>query len=298
MSNDPKNDLIYAILTMDSYNRGYGTGITKLENVTDVSKIGNYTIGVHSDDTKIAEANPAFAAGFYAIAYKSGSDTVIAYRGTDAKLLGNDKIGGSDPANGYGIALGLTPNSTVNFATEQADLAAAFYRAVTHKEDGEPAGDNFVVTGHSLGGGLAGYVGSVSGTQAITFDHMPFGISALNRAEELGVTAQIGKVRGYFTQGEFLQAARAGDLQGALGGLLIGVPGLGPFITAYGVNLGVQTALIENGIEKMALFTTQSRLAAVLYTVVTHSTNGKVARIARIKPVAVNDNITVQGVAV
>jgi hypothetical protein len=26
MSNDPKADLIYAILSMDSYNRGYGFG--------------------------------------------------------------------------------------------------------------------------------------------------------------------------------------------------------------------------------------------------------------------------------
>jgi hypothetical protein len=30
MSNDPKTDLIYAILTMDSYNRGYGSGIKDL----------------------------------------------------------------------------------------------------------------------------------------------------------------------------------------------------------------------------------------------------------------------------
>jgi hypothetical protein len=30
MSNDPKADLIYAILAMDSYNRGYGSGITEL----------------------------------------------------------------------------------------------------------------------------------------------------------------------------------------------------------------------------------------------------------------------------
>jgi hypothetical protein len=30
MANDPKTDLIYAILTMDSYNRGYGSGIKDL----------------------------------------------------------------------------------------------------------------------------------------------------------------------------------------------------------------------------------------------------------------------------
>jgi hypothetical protein len=28
MSNDPKADLVYALLVMDSYNRGYGPGTT------------------------------------------------------------------------------------------------------------------------------------------------------------------------------------------------------------------------------------------------------------------------------
>lgn len=38
MSNDPQADLIYAILAMDSYNRGYGSGIT----VTEITVTGNY----------------------------------------------------------------------------------------------------------------------------------------------------------------------------------------------------------------------------------------------------------------
>jgi hypothetical protein len=42
MSNDPKADLIYAILTMDSYNRGYGSGISNLDvsTNTDTLKLG------------------------------------------------------------------------------------------------------------------------------------------------------------------------------------------------------------------------------------------------------------------
>lgn len=43
MASDPKTDLIYAILAIDSYNRGYGTGIRGLRDTT-TSKIGNYTI--------------------------------------------------------------------------------------------------------------------------------------------------------------------------------------------------------------------------------------------------------------
>ena len=38
-----KADLIYAILTMDSYNRGYGSGITGLLDDID-TKIGNFLI--------------------------------------------------------------------------------------------------------------------------------------------------------------------------------------------------------------------------------------------------------------
>ena len=154
MASDPKTDLIYAILAMDSYNRGYGTGIRGLLDTT-TSKIGNYTIYDSKRDAQ------AFAAGFYAIAYKNGTDTVIAYRGTDFNIgkdlaLNSPQRGGSDATNGYGIALGGT-------ATAQGVLAADFYRAVTGATTDKQSAMNTVLTGHSLGGGLAGYVGAVSG---------------------------------------------------------------------------------------------------------------------------------------
>jgi hypothetical protein len=34
MSSDPQADLIYAILTMDFYNRGYGSGIAGLDRMS------------------------------------------------------------------------------------------------------------------------------------------------------------------------------------------------------------------------------------------------------------------------
>ena len=155
MSNDPRTDLIYAILTMDSYNRGYGSGITGLNDTGSSAKIGNYSIRA----TTGAERSGWFDAGFYAIAYKKGSETIIAYRGTDNKgFSDSDTIGGSDPNNGYGIAFGLTGNGPVTYGTQQGKLAAAFYRAVTGNQDGATSG-NVTVTGHSLGGGLAGYIG-------------------------------------------------------------------------------------------------------------------------------------------
>lgn len=106
MSNDPKADLIYAILTMDSYNRGYGSGISDLGTGTTV-RIGGFSIV-----QDIAQTG-WFNAGFYAIAYKNGADTVIAYRGTDVKgPFASATKGGSDPLNGYSIALGGTPDSS------------------------------------------------------------------------------------------------------------------------------------------------------------------------------------------
>jgi hypothetical protein len=113
MNNDPKTDLIYAILAMDAYNRGYGTGITELP----VSgRIGNYLIR----PTNTQEQANWLTAGFYAIAYKNAAtgETVIAYRGTDDNI-GGDKTGSSDARYGYGIALGATPNGDFNFATDQ-----------------------------------------------------------------------------------------------------------------------------------------------------------------------------------
>lgn len=116
MSNDPKTDLLYAILAMDTYNRGYGASMSALGNAINESKIGNFIIVGHSNDEQNADTNPEFDAGFYAITYKKGSNVVIAYRGTDK----NSPIGseGSDALNGYGIAVGST-------TTNQGELAAA-----------------------------------------------------------------------------------------------------------------------------------------------------------------------------
>lgn len=67
MSDDPieqaKADLNYAILTMDSYNRGYGSGITNL-NVSDNNHIyylGNWAID--KNDSASVFGSSAFEAG-------------------------------------------------------------------------------------------------------------------------------------------------------------------------------------------------------------------------------------------
>ena len=83
MSNDPKVDLIYAILAMDAYNRGYGSGISDLGQN---GKIGNWTIAANSSVLRDLKGDRLDQpAGFYALAYKH-ADTgavVISYRGTN-----------------------------------------------------------------------------------------------------------------------------------------------------------------------------------------------------------------------
>lgn len=142
--------LLKAILSLDAYNRGYGEAI-KLPVVLNSTQIGNVTIVAQSDTNS---EHDAFKAGFYAIAYKdnvSGSIT-ISYRGTDNPL----GLKGNDVLNGWVGGAG--------FITSQDGLAFAFYNDVAKQQNNntaiDPRNANISLTGHSLGGGLAGLAAS------------------------------------------------------------------------------------------------------------------------------------------
>ncbi|WP_447971535.1 calcium-binding protein [Nitrospira sp. M1] len=160
-------DLFLAILSMDSYNRGYNAGINDGgANDPDGlgglgSKIGNATV-IEQDISPEAQA-----AGFYAVAYEWNGETIISYRGTDsfATLPWNDQ--GGDFWNGYGTGAG-------SGTSEQARLAAEFYQAVTGTQTGNPLTGSATLTGHSLGGGLAGFIGALYHEDAKIFNSMPF----------------------------------------------------------------------------------------------------------------------------
>ena len=85
MSDDYKTDLLYAILAMDSYNRGYGSGVANLgvSTATNVVKLGTWEIDKR--DATFVFDQDAFNAGFYAIAYRNTAtnEVVISHRGTD-----------------------------------------------------------------------------------------------------------------------------------------------------------------------------------------------------------------------
>lgn len=165
--------LMQAILAMDSYNRGYNEGLTGLGGVG--SQVGLATITQQSD---ILNGSDGVEAGFYAVAYSYYGDTVISYRGTDDT---------SDILNGWTAAGGYSEASQVGLAIE-------FYEAVTGKVIGseDAAAENTILTGHSLGGGLAGLVASIYDENAVVFDNMPFE-NAANKVYEwaLPTEAQI-----------------------------------------------------------------------------------------------------------
>lgn len=141
MSNDANADLIYALLALDSYNRGYGSGISGLDSEGVDAKIGNYSI-----IQNISQAGWE-TAGFYALAYKKGNEVVVSFRGTDSNSDRTaDGAGGSDLENGYGIALGLPGEGEVRLLTKvigatQGALAEQFYNSVA-ADGGSASNDN------------------------------------------------------------------------------------------------------------------------------------------------------------
>ncbi len=119
------------------------------------------------------------AAGFFAQSYTLNGQKIIAYRGTDEPVtLPWSDIGG-DVWNGYGTAFGLPFN-------DQARMAADFFQTVTGTQTTDPSTGNAILTGHSLGGGLAGFIGSIYRQSAYLFDNMSFELAA-NTARELGI---------------------------------------------------------------------------------------------------------------
>ena len=148
-------ELMKAILAMDAYNRGYNAGIkfgTDPNNSTaidGVTQVGNAVV------YQSANSSAAQDISFYAIAYEYGGKTVISYRGTDDFSL----LGG-DPYYGWGVGLGSA-------AGPQALMAFDFYNVVK-----ACTACDISLTGHSMGGGLAGLVSAVTGVEGILFDNM------------------------------------------------------------------------------------------------------------------------------
>lgn len=222
MAIDPTSDLFKAILSMDSYNRGYGSSLDF--NIYDEN--GNIVIPSDASGTMLGSveilassstilADSDLAIGFYALAYQLPDDSVtISYRGTDGPPL--------DAENGFGVGAGLV-------WTAQSEMAFDFYTAVADSMAGisgsPPQAANISLTGHSLGGGLAGLVGAAYGRSGTLFNNMAFEEAVENLEEithdpqsehyeqnfketvyDLGVpwAANFNGLKTIYTQGDFL----------------------------------------------------------------------------------------------
>lgn len=169
------NDTLFnAILSMDAYNRGYNSSV-KFGNLPGQNSID--TPGVQIGRATIIQNSSILGAGvdqgsnFYAIAYDYDGKTIVSYRGTDdAAGTINSNFFDGDLWDGWFVGAG-------NDDAQQAELAVRFYQEVT--EQVQPSftdytNNGIVLTGHSLGGGLAGYIGGIYANKADIFDNMTF----------------------------------------------------------------------------------------------------------------------------
>ncbi|MGZ5904289.1 MAG: Mbeg1-like protein [Reyranella sp.] len=181
---EPSATLTNAILAMDVYNRGANPGL-----VVNFNTIGNY---------QVIAGSLLWTGSFQAATYQLVNDPttrILAYRGTDqiADVLG--WLGGA------GI---------VGWPT-QFPAAEAYF-----KTWGTTA--HVSLTGHSLGGGLAGYIAAVNDKAAYAFDAMPFEFAAEGRYEQIhgffgelfsNSAARYDDIHMVSTSGEVLSTIRA-----------------------------------------------------------------------------------------
>jgi len=136
--------LMYAMLAMDAYNRGYDSGI----NLSG-STLGGATLGIDSSELgEDAQGNDRDQnIGFYAITYTYNGETIISFRGTDDVDGIPNPFTDLDVNHGWNLGAGIT-------ASKQGQMALEFYQAVTGSTDPEDwLSADISLTGHSLGGG-------------------------------------------------------------------------------------------------------------------------------------------------
>lgn len=164
------DNLFKAILAMDAYNRGYDANI---KFGTLAGTVSLDAQGTQIGNATILDSNGNAAAqdiGFYALAYTYNGETVISYRGTDYPE--NDTTIPKDVQYGWTLGAGDSDSPqglmAIQFYKDIANLAALPGSQNVYLDA------NISLTGHSLGGGLAGMVASLYGQDAKIYDSMEY----------------------------------------------------------------------------------------------------------------------------
>ena len=248
------NELMMALLSLDAYNRS-----TSLQ-AGDVALYGLGGVGATLGGATVEYVQNEAAASFVAVNYSWNGKTVLAFRGTDN--LDASNILSSDIWNGWTIGAGWNEAS-------QAKLAQDFYTSQTGLSLFEEASSDVILTGHSLGGGLAGYLSALNGTKAYGFDHMTFGPAAeatvVAYLNSLGITdpteqdyaayglrlPDASQFIGTHVEGEVLEGVRNGTYAMA-GAAIAGMYSLLPanFLTSYA--MGATWLLARMGLAQQA----------------------------------------------
>ena len=118
-----------------------------MKGLSETGRLGNATIREFAD----GEQKGWQAAGFYALAYDMTGVTNFTSGERVISVRGSDDGRAQDIINGYPTALAFP-------LTPQAALAVSFSRAVIGESLDPTVVNNTIITGHSLGAGIAGYI--------------------------------------------------------------------------------------------------------------------------------------------
>lgn len=205
--------------------------------------------------------------------------TVISYRGTNSfgGLFPNDIFSGW--AVGAGI---LSPTTYAPGA--QGQLALDFYQSVTGQNALSTEGGNAILTGHSLGGGLAGLIASLSGDEAVVFDSMPYGAAATALsiwwdAAQAGIDLASYLVDGVPPANYVWPTAGNISSHNVAGEVLTGVRAIEPFVSAalfsalspvYGALIGTNAGYIY-GSQPVEVLETHLGISGLIDPISMHS---------------------------
>jgi len=171
------DEIQFAALALDSYNRGYNAGMPGPGvglGIAKGSAVAGGTLIATADDLPNADIQ---LADFYATAYLIDGEIVISYRGSDNlfwEVVDGVKAWlGPDGYRVTAMAYGSTP--------DQALLALDFFNHVQSAHPGVP----ITVTGHSLGGSLAGYVSYFKNADAVLFDYTSYGSAVFDTKDKI-----------------------------------------------------------------------------------------------------------------